>query len=90
MQQHDAYALLTSEMAAYRQLSYDDLAQLVGCSSSKHVRAADSTQYVVEVNVRWRTGKPGEILVEGMAATNDCGPLRRLDDVFVVAPTSVP
>jgi hypothetical protein len=84
MQQHDAYALLASELAAYRELSYDELAELVGASSSRRVRAADSTHYVVEVNVRWLPGKSGQILVEGLAATADCGPLRRLDHSFVV------
>jgi hypothetical protein len=90
MQPHDAYALLTAEMAAYRELRYDDLVQLVGETSSKHLRAADSTQYLIEINVSWRTGAPGEILVKGMAATADFGPLRRLDDSFLASPPSVP
>jgi hypothetical protein len=74
MQRHDAYALLAGEMAAFRKLSYNELAALAGESSSQHVCAADATQYVIEVKIRWRTGTPGEILVEGMAATADFGP----------------
>ena len=80
----DAYQLLASELAAFRQLPYEQLTQFVGPAQARRVRARDSTEYAIEINVRWRFGNPGDILVEGWIAVDDCGPLHRLDDSFVV------
>lgn len=80
----DAYALLASELSAYRELSYDQLVELVETRDSRVVRAKDSIEYAIEVLVRWKNGVPGDICVDGWVAVDDCGPLRRLDDHFVV------
>jgi hypothetical protein len=84
MNQPDAYKLLSDEMAAYRALRYGELAELVGPPKVRIVRGVDSTEYAVEVIVRWRNGERGELLVEGWIAANDCGPLHRLDESFIV------
>ena len=81
----DAYAMLSSELAAYRELPYDELTQLVGERSLRRVTAADSTEYAIEVIVRWLDLEGGDVRVVGWVAVDDCGPVRRLDDAFVVA-----
>jgi hypothetical protein len=86
MYQADAYEFLASELNAYRRLSYEELAQFVGESSAIRRRSEDSTEYVIEVKVRCCGDQHGKILVEGMAAVADCGPLRRLDQSFVILP----
>lgn len=80
----DAYALLASELAAYRALSYDQLVELVETRDSRVVRANDSIEYAIDIVVRWQKGVPGDIRVDGSVAVDDCGPLRRMDDHFVV------
>ena len=80
----NAYAILSAELAAYRELPYDELAQLVGEPSLRRITAADSTQYAIEVTVRWSQSEEGGIRVIGWIAVDDCGPMRRLDDEFVV------
>jgi hypothetical protein len=81
----DAYAMLAAELAAYRQLAYDELARLVGPVKVRRVRGPDSTEYAIEVEVRWRSGESGDLLVTGWIAADNCGPMRRLDDHFIVA-----
>lgn len=85
MNQADAYRFLASELAPYRALPYSDLAQLIGPSLVRHIRGEDSTEYAIEVKVRWHAGHAAEILVEGWIAENSCGPVHRLDDSFTVA-----
>ena len=80
----DAYQLLSSALAAYRELGYQSLVPLVGQTSSRLVRAADSTQYIVEVRVAWHNEGRSEVAVEGTVAIADCGPLGRLDESLIV------
>lgn len=61
----DAYTILSSELAAYRELPYDELARLVGEPTLRRVKAADSTEYAIEVTVRWRLLEGGDIRVIG-------------------------
>jgi hypothetical protein len=82
----DAYALLMSEFAPYRELRYDELTKFVGQSSSRVVRGKDANDYVIDVAVCWLDQEQQRILVKGMAAVADCGPLRRVDESFVVSP----
>lgn len=86
MNQPDAYKLLSTELAAYRALSHGELAELIGASGVRRVRAGDSIDYAIEVTVRWRRDEGGEILVFGWIAEDSCGPMHRLDDQFVVRP----
>ena len=79
----DVYQILSSELAAFRELRYDELAELVGETISRQMIAADSTAYAVEIKIRWRDAPGGEILVVGWAAVDDCGPMRRVDNSFV-------
>jgi hypothetical protein len=81
----EAYQILASELAQFRSLSYAELVQFVGPSTSRRIRGRDSTEYATEINVRWRSGVPGDIVFDGWIAVYDCGPVRRLDDVFVVS-----
>ena len=86
MNQPDAYRLLAAEMAAYRTLSFGDLAELIGPTQMRRIRADDSAGYAIEVKVSWRHNEPGgEILVEGWIADDTCGPMHRLDENFVVS-----
>ena len=85
MNRVDAYRLLASELAMYRQMPYGDLIAAIGNTASKTVRAEDSTDYLIEVSVAWRNESKGEIIVSGMAGTVDCGPLGRIDESFVVS-----
>ncbi len=80
----DAYKLLAEELASYRELTYEELAQLVGPSQMRRTRARDSVDYAIQVNVRWSDFEGSDILVDGWVAVDDCGPMRRLDDQFVV------
>lgn len=84
MNRVDAYQLLSSELAAYRNMQYRDLVSAIGQTTSRIVRAEDSTRYTIEVHVQWRDEAEGEIIVDGMVGTADCGPLGRIDDSFVV------
>jgi hypothetical protein len=78
----DAYQMLASELAAFRQLSYTELVQLVGPPHVRTVRSGDSTEYAIQITVRVLS--TDDILVDGWIAVDDCGPMRRLDDQFVV------
>ena len=80
----DAYKLLVSELAAYRELSYEELAQFVGQPAERIVRASDSTEYALQVRVFYLNEDGGDIVVDAWVAVDDCGPMRRLDDHFVV------
>jgi hypothetical protein len=80
----DGYKLLSEELASFRELSYDELVQLIGAPGVRRVRTRDSTEYAIQVSARWRDGEGGDILVEGWVAVDDCGPMRRLDDRFEV------
>src|SRR5262249_43238258 len=79
----DAYSLLSQALAPYRELDYHELAELVGEHSSQRVKV-DANAYVLEVTVRWRRDDSGDIVVEGMAGSNDCGPLHRTDAHLVI------
>lgn len=85
MNQPEAYRLLASELASLRELDYEQLAALLG-RSSRLSRASDGSIFSIYIDIRWRNREHGDILVEGMIATADCGPLKRLDDSFVVSP----
>jgi hypothetical protein len=87
MNQPEAYKLLASELASLRELGHEELATLLG-RSSRLLRASDGSIFSVYIDIRWRNRGHGDILVEGTIATADCGPLRRLDDSFVVSPGS--
>lgn len=80
----DAYRLLAEELASYRELTYEELVQLVGPSQLRRVRASDAVEYAIQVTLRWREIDGGDIVVDGWVAVDDCGPMRRLDDQFVV------
>ena len=80
----EAYQLLSTELASYRELTYEELAQLVGPSQMRCTRAADAVEYAIQVTVRWKEFEGGDIVVDGWVAVDDCGPMRRLDDQFVV------
>ena len=82
----DAYKLLASELAAYREFTYEELAECVGEPTCRIVRAHDSTEYAIEVTVCWLNEERGDILVDGWVAVDDCGPMRRLDERFIVRP----
>lgn len=87
MNQSEAYKLLASELGSLRELDYEEVAALLG-QSSRLLRTSDGSIYDVYITIRWRNREHGDILVEGMVATADCGPLNRLDDSFVVSPRS--
>ena len=80
-----AYALLTSELATYRNLRLEDLRQLLGQRSSRQRRGNDGVDYVVSVIVRWRTCEDGDIRVTGYVGEAAWGgPHDSLDETFVV------
>jgi hypothetical protein len=81
----DAYRILASELAAFRELTYDELAPFIGEPLLRRVRGADSTEYAIEITFRWRDIEGGDIRVVGWAAVDDCGPMRRADSTFVVS-----
>ena len=80
----DGYAILARELAEFRMLSYQELIQFVGPSISRRMTTSDSTEYMLEVSVRWLNTEDGDVIVDGWIAVDDCGPMRRLDDHFVV------
>jgi hypothetical protein len=84
MNEQEAYKLLSAEMAAYRELPYDELVSLIGEVSSRVEMGTDSNPYNVDVRVVWRDQKRGHVLVKGMAGIADCGPHGRIDASFVV------
>ena len=88
MNQVDAYKLLASELAAYREMRFEDLAQFVGPQCPRRIRGNDGTEYAVQIKVRRGNLEHGEIIVEGWLAIDDCGPMHRLDDSFIVRPSA--
>ena len=68
----DAYELLMSEFAPYRELRYEELVSSVGHSSSRVVRGKDAVDYAIDVGVRWLNREGGRIIVEGMAGVANC------------------
>jgi hypothetical protein len=80
----DGYAILARELAEFRMLSYQELTQFVGPSIPRRVTTSDATKYLLEVTARWLNTEGGDIIVDGWIAVDDCGPMRRLDDYFVV------
>jgi hypothetical protein len=85
-----AYKLLTAELAGYRQLSYEELRQLVGERTSRLVRGSNAIDYDLTVVVQ--AGKrDDEIRVTGfIGEANWGGPHDTLDEVFLVKESSQP
>ena len=80
-----AYQLLTSELASYRELGYEQLQSFVGEKSSYRKRAADGNEYEVSIRVAKSSDKQGELRVLGMVGPTDWGgPHDSVDDVIVV------
>jgi hypothetical protein len=87
MNQVIAYQLLASELAAYKEMAYEELARLVGQKFSSRKRAEDSLEYEMDIAVWWSKQGPGKILVVGMIGPVDWGsPLSRLDEHLIVSP----
>jgi hypothetical protein len=80
----EAYRLLFNEMAVFRELPYEQLAEFIGQPHRWQV-TVDGVAYAIEITVGWRYAEGGEIRVIGWAAVDDCGPMRRVDDTFVVS-----
>jgi hypothetical protein len=85
MDRSRAYKLLSSELAPYRALSYDDLSSLIAPAAPRVISDDDSTRYAIQITVTWRNAIQGDILVDGWRALEDCGPLNRIDEHFVVS-----
>jgi hypothetical protein len=81
----EAYKLLMAELAPYRELLFEELVKVVGQSSSRLVRSASGTAFVVDVNVYWNNQEHTKILVKGMAANADSEILQRIDESFIVS-----
>ena len=81
-----AYQLLTSELASYRDLGYEQLLAFVGEKSSFRKRAADGNEYEVSIRVAKSFEKEGVLRVLGMVGPTDWGsPHDSVDDVIVVS-----
>jgi hypothetical protein len=80
-----AYELLTSELAAYRNLPFDELHELVGERSSRQVRGRDGVDYDLAIFVRWRLQAGGDIRVHAFIGEANWGSAHdQLDDGIVV------
>jgi hypothetical protein len=86
MWQTAAYKILAGEIAAFRSLSFDDLLQFVGETQSRRIRGDDGNEFATSLTVCWLNPKSRGIIVYGWIAVDDCGPMRRLDDEFIVPP----
>jgi len=80
----DAYAMLSAELAGYRDFSYAELIQFIGEPHVRRVTADDSTVYTLQIIVRWRYLEGSDIRVVGWVSVDDSPPMRRLDHTFVV------
>jgi hypothetical protein len=80
----EAYGILAAELVAYRDLPFDELAQLVGRTYSHRAYGSDSREYLVDVAVRRRDGRDDELVIDGTTVLNECGPLQRVDETIVV------
>jgi len=80
-----AYALLASELQAYRELPFPELSQLVGEQSTRCVRGEDGVEYDLTMLVRWRLSVDGDIRISGFIGESGWGrPHDTLDDTIVV------
>jgi hypothetical protein len=68
-----AYELLTSELAAYRNLPFDELHELVGERSSRQVRGRDGVDYDLAIFVRWRLQAGGDMRVHAFIGEANWG-----------------
>jgi hypothetical protein len=80
-----AYELLSSEMATYRNIGFNELRQLVGERTSFRKRGQDGVEYDFLIIVRWRMYEGGDIRVIGFIGEAGWGgPHDSVDDTFVV------
>ena len=78
-----AYELLTAELAAYRDLPFDDVCQPVGERSSRLVRGKDGVDYDLAIGV-WQRAN-GDIGVTAFIGDANWGaPHDALDDTIVI------
>jgi hypothetical protein len=81
-----ACKLLYDELAAYRDLDYDELQSLIGDYSSHRKLAEDGVEYEISVKVRWRFGAPGDIRIIGFVGEAAWGgPHNSVDDTIIVS-----
>ncbi len=62
-----------------------ELVKVIGQSSTRVVRAKSGIAYAVDVKLNWNNQECDSVLVAGMVAVADCGPLQRLDESFVIS-----
>jgi hypothetical protein len=81
-----AYQLLFSELAAYRDLGYEQLQRLVGDCSSHRKVLKDGVEYELSVSIRWCNREQGDIRVIGIIGeTTWGGPYDSVDDTIIVS-----
>jgi hypothetical protein len=79
-----AYAILTAELAGYRELPFEELCQLTGEQTGRLVRGSDAVDYALTVVVQ-PGDRDDEIRVMGFIGEANWGsPNDTLDEVLVV------
>jgi hypothetical protein len=90
MNRTEAYRILASELASYRELDHADIAALVGEELSRMKHGNDGCDYTVAVSIRWHSESNADVLVSGSVTLSDWGsPHDRLEDSFVVSKTKL-
>lgn len=86
MDKSEAKAILSRELAGYRQLPYQELIARLEIEDLREVRGASGTTYQLEFQLLWDDEKSGHLRVMAMI---DDGGLRAfvpLTDDFIIAP----
>jgi hypothetical protein len=80
-----AYELLSAELNAYRELSYQQLCQLIGDRTSRLIHGDDGADYDLTVVVQWRLNPAGDVRVTGsISEANWGGPHDTLEDIVII------
>jgi len=81
-----AYQFIADALRHCHAMSHDQLRELVGSASSDRCRAADSSEYILDLHFRWVEEAGGPIAIDATIDSAESWRLERLERTIVVHP----
>ena len=82
-----AYQFIADALRQYQSMPHDQLRELVGSASSERCRAADSSEYILDLCFRWAAEAGGPIAIDATIDPAESWRLERLERTVLVPPT---
>lgn len=86
MDKAEALAVLSNEMALYRNRSYEELAGLIGQVDAYEKKGTSGTAYQIEIQVFWDSKTGGDLRVLGAVDDGGWRAFAPLTDDFILTP----